>query len=78
LAVKNFVATSNQRKSWHTARILCFNINLNEILPFQQAEVGIPDLGVRCKKWFNCTSGVGKKSDSTQNIRLLATPQPWF
>jgi len=25
LAVKNFVATSNQWKSWCTARILCFN-----------------------------------------------------
>jgi len=25
LAVNNFVATSNQWRSWYTARILCFN-----------------------------------------------------
>jgi len=24
LAVKNFLATSNQWKSWYTARIICF------------------------------------------------------
>jgi len=35
-----------------------------EIVPLQQAQVGIPNLGVRCKKWFNWTSGADK------NIRL--------
>jgi len=30
-----------------------------EIVPLQQARVRTPNLGVRCKKWFNWTSWVG-------------------
>jgi len=30
-----------------------------EIVPFQQARVCTPQLGILCKKWFNRTSGVG-------------------
>jgi len=42
LAVNNFVATSNQRKSWYTARIL-----FQEIAPSQQARARIPNLRVQ-------------------------------
>jgi len=46
---------------------------LKKIVPFQQARVRIPTLEMRCKKWFNWTSGVFIW------LRLLTTPtlQPW-
>jgi len=47
LAVSNFVATSNQWKSWHTARILCFNKNFKRNCTIS---TGISDWGVWCKK----------------------------
>ena len=58
-------------------------------MPFPQARVRTPNLGVRCNKWFNWTSGVGvgwKNPTSSvlknptptppKNPRLLATPTP--
>ena len=57
-AVNNFVATSNH---WYTTRIIWFIKAWKEIVPFQQAQVKIPNLGVWCKIWFNWTSGVGLK-----------------
>jgi len=61
LVINNFVATSNQWKSWYTARILCFNKSFKRNCTIS---TGIPDFGVWCKKWSNWKSGVGKKSDS--------------
>jgi len=61
LAVNNFAAISNQWKSWCTARILCCNKSFQRNCTIS---TGIPDLKVRCKKWFNWTSGggVGQKN----------------
>jgi len=60
LAVNNFVATSNKWKWWYTAKNLHFNKTFKKTVPIQQARVRNNNLGVRCKKWFNWTSGVGK------------------
>jgi len=59
LAVNNYSATSNQRKSWNITSILCFNKSFKNIVPFQRARGGISNLGVRCYKSFDWTSGVG-------------------
>jgi len=52
-----------------------------EIIPFQQARVRIPNLGVRCKKLFNWNSRVGitlrpyrKSSDSVRRRYRLRNP----
>jgi len=47
LTVSNFVAVSNQRKLWCTARILCFNKGCKKNVLFELARVRIPNLGVR-------------------------------
>ena len=51
----NFVAISNQWKSWYTARILCFNKNFKKIVPFQQprvsSSVASPKIWVGLKNW---------------------------
>jgi len=63
MAVKNYVGTSNQRKSWYTARILCFNRSFKRNCTIS---TGIPNLGVRCKTdhswWWQSSFTVWRKS----------------
>jgi len=56
LAVNDFVATSNQLKSWYTAR--CFNKSFKICYTIS---TGIPILVEWYIKWSNWTSGVGQK-----------------
>jgi len=56
LAVNNFVATSDQWKSWCTARIICFN---KSFIRNCTTSTGTSNLEVLCQKWFDWTSGVG-------------------
>jgi len=72
LAVNNFVATSNQRKSWHAARIFCFNKSFERNYAIS---TGIPNLKVLCKKSFNWTVGVGQKNRTpTPTPSVLRNP----
>jgi len=74
LAVNNFVATSNQWKSWNTARILCINKSFkrNGII-----STGMPNSAMWFKKWSNWTSSRSRTKkigpDSTQKP---PNPQP--
>jgi len=68
LVVNNFVATSNQWKSWYIARIICFHNSFKRNYPISTR---IPNLGVWCTKrmqldFWNHSSRT-KKSDSNAN-----------
>jgi len=53
LAVNNFVATSNINGNRGTQQEFSVSIKVSEeIVPFQQARVRIPNFGVRCKNWL--------------------------
>jgi len=93
LAVINFVATSNQWKSWYTARILCFNKSFKRNCTIS---TGIPNLWVWCKNdprlwesdktfrhrlWLLMLLGIQLQLHP-KTSRLLVTPtlnpQPWL
>jgi len=74
LAVKNFVATNNQWKSWYTARSLCFNKNLKRNCTISTE---IPNLGVCCKIVSKWTSEVGQRNPTpTPSVVRNPTPNP--
>jgi len=56
LAVKNFLATNENHGAQQE-----FSVSIKiskEIVPFHQAPLRIPNLGVQYRKWFNWTSKV--------------------
>ena len=68
-------------KSWCTARILCFIKSFKISCTIPTARVRMPNLGVRCNKWFKWTSGVGVRwknptSSVLKNPTTPKTPTP--
>jgi len=56
----NFLATSNQCKSWYTARILCFNKSFKRIVQFQQATNITTSPNSFSKYRVSCSERLGK------------------